>query len=147
MDSTKECISILKDNAPDIKKLFGVKSLCLFGSFSRSEQREDSDVDVFVEMEPKIFIMVRLKRFLEEKLQRQVCETIAYSPCLGFYRYGCSRLFAPEALNLSTPLRIFLPSLLPEQSPFSLCSAYVYYLSLSSYLISLWSWYDFATIL
>lgn len=72
MDTTKECISILKDNAPDIKKLFGVKSLCLFGSFSRNEQRDDSDVDVFVEMEPKIFIMVRLKRFLEEKPGRSV---------------------------------------------------------------------------
>ena len=32
---------------------------------SRGEQREDCDVDVCVEMEPRIYLVVRLQRYLE----------------------------------------------------------------------------------
>jgi len=32
---------------------------------SRGEQREVSDVDVCVEMEPRIYLVVRLQRYLE----------------------------------------------------------------------------------
>ena len=36
---------------------------------SRGEQREDSDVDVCVEMEPRIYLVVRLQRYLEQLLE------------------------------------------------------------------------------
>ena len=52
--------------------LFGVRTLRLFGSVSRGEQHEDSDVDVCVEMEPTLYLVVRLKRFLEQLLQCSV---------------------------------------------------------------------------
>lgn len=52
--------------------MFGIKSLRIFGSVSRNEQKEDSDIDVCVEMEPEIYRMVRLKRFLENLLQCSV---------------------------------------------------------------------------
>jgi predicted nucleotidyltransferase len=42
--------------------------LRLFGSVSRDEQHEGSDVDVCVDMEPQAYLMVRLKRFLEQLL-------------------------------------------------------------------------------
>lgn len=54
------------------KKNFGVKSLRLFGSVSRNEQKEGSDVDICVDMEPKMFLVVRLKRFLENLLECSV---------------------------------------------------------------------------
>lgn len=54
------------------KKDFGVKWLCLFGSVSRNEQKENSDVDICVEMEPKAFLVVRLKRYLENLLESPV---------------------------------------------------------------------------
>lgn len=59
-------------HAEELKKNFGVKSLRLFGSVSRNEQKDGSDVDVCIDMEPKMFLVVRLKRFLEELLQCSV---------------------------------------------------------------------------
>lgn len=54
------------------KKDFGVKWLCLFGSVSRNEQKEYSDVDICVEMEAKAFLVERLKRYLENLLESPV---------------------------------------------------------------------------
>lgn len=54
------------------KKDFGVKWLCLFGSVSRNEQKENSDVDICVEMEAKAFLVERLKRYLENLLESPV---------------------------------------------------------------------------
>lgn len=47
---------------------YDVRSLRLFGSVARNEQKESSDVDVFVEMEPDIFQIIGLKEFLENLL-------------------------------------------------------------------------------
>lgn len=72
MKTTKEYISLIASHAEELKTLFGVKSLCIFGSVSRNEQNDGSDIDVCVDMEPKIYMMVRLKRFLEDLLQCSV---------------------------------------------------------------------------
>lgn len=72
MKTTKEYISLIASHAEELKTLFGVKSLRIFGSVSRNEQNDGSDIDVCVDMEPKIFMMVRLKRFLEDLLQCSV---------------------------------------------------------------------------
>ena len=53
----------------ELRSQFGIRSLRLFGSVSRGEQREDSDVDICVDMEPSLYLLVRLKRFLEQLLQ------------------------------------------------------------------------------
>lgn len=65
-------ISLISSHADELKSMFGIKSLRIFGSVSRNEQKEDSDIDVCVEMEPEIYRMVRLKRFLENLLQCSV---------------------------------------------------------------------------
>lgn len=72
MKTTSECIDLIKAHADELRMLFGVRTLRLFGSVSRGEQREDSDVDVCVEMEPTLYLVVRLKRFLEQLLQCSV---------------------------------------------------------------------------
>lgn len=72
MKSKEYYISQIIDHAEEIRKNFGVKSLRLFGSVSRNEQKEGSDVDICVDMEPKMFLVVRLKRFLEELFQCSV---------------------------------------------------------------------------
>ena len=72
MKTTKEYISLIATHAEELKTLFGVKSLRIFGSVSRNEQNDGSDIDVCVDMEPKIYMMVRLKRFLEDLLQCSV---------------------------------------------------------------------------
>ena len=72
MKSKEYYISLILSHAEELKKNFGVKSLRLFGSVSRNEQKEGSDVDICVDMEPKMFLMVRLKRFLENLLECSV---------------------------------------------------------------------------
>lgn len=66
MKSANECISILTKNTEHLKSQFGVTSLRLFGSISRGEQHEGSDVDVCVDMPPKIYLVSGLKSFLEQ---------------------------------------------------------------------------------
>lgn len=72
MNSKEHYISLIAFHAEELRKNFGVKSLRLFGSVARNEQKEGSDVDICVDMEPKMFLVVRLKRFLEELFQCSV---------------------------------------------------------------------------
>ena len=72
MKTTKEYIELIKSHADELRTMFGIRSLRLFGSVSRGEQHENSDVDVCVEMEPTLYLVVRLKRFLEQLLQCSV---------------------------------------------------------------------------
>ena len=72
MKTTKDYILLISSKAEELKRDFGIKSLRIFGSVSRNEQHEGSDVDVCVDMESKAYMVVRLKRFLEDLLQCSV---------------------------------------------------------------------------
>lgn len=65
---SSQYIEILKENLPRIQNEFGVTALSVFGSMARGDNTEDSDIDIFVEMPPKIFLMSELKDFLESIL-------------------------------------------------------------------------------
>ncbi|WP_089688052.1 nucleotidyltransferase family protein [Billgrantia gudaonensis] len=41
-------LQLLKDHMPALAREYGVTSLALFGSLSRDEAREDSDIDILV---------------------------------------------------------------------------------------------------
>jgi len=41
-------ISSIKAEMPYLEKHFGVEEIALFGSYSRGEQTENSDIDIFV---------------------------------------------------------------------------------------------------
>lgn len=85
----QDIITSLVENRERIK-MFGVKTLGLFGSFVRDHQRAESDIDLLVEFEPnqKNFEhFMALSFFLEDLLQRRV-ELItpeALSPYIGPY--------------------------------------------------------------
>ena len=68
----KEIIYILKQNINQIRQEFEVRSLCVFGSVARGENGPDSDVDIFVDMPARIFLVSRLKQFLEDILHKSV---------------------------------------------------------------------------
>ena len=65
---SSQYIEILKANLPRIQNEFGVTALSVFGSMARGDNTDDSDIDIFVEMPPKIFLMSGLKDFLESIL-------------------------------------------------------------------------------
>ena len=68
MKTKSEYIQLLRSCANILQERFGVHSLRLFGSVARDEQKETSDVDICVEMEPKLYLLVELGLFLEELL-------------------------------------------------------------------------------
>ncbi|MEJ5376500.1 MAG: nucleotidyltransferase family protein [bacterium] len=54
MKNVDEIIELLKAAKPDLARRFGVRRLAVFGSYARGDQREDSDVDILVEVDPSI---------------------------------------------------------------------------------------------
>ena len=85
----EDIFKILDENRTRLRAV-GVKRLGLFGSFVRSEQKVDSDVDMLVEFEPeqKTFDhFMELSFLLEDLLGRRV-ELVtpeALSPHIGPY--------------------------------------------------------------
>ena len=72
MRTKAEYITLIKSHSEELKNIFGIKSLRLFGSVARDEQHEGSDIDICVDMQPQAFLVVRLKKFLEELFQCSV---------------------------------------------------------------------------
>lgn len=72
MCDSNECIIKLRENLPYIQKEYEVTGLCIFGSVARGDNRPDSDVDILVDMPPKIFLMSALKDYLEQLLHSSV---------------------------------------------------------------------------
>jgi predicted nucleotidyltransferase len=71
---TKEfIIQSLREDLPYMKDTFGVKSIGLFGSYSKSTNNFNSDLDFFVEVnEPLVSNYFGLWRFLEKKFDRKI---------------------------------------------------------------------------
>jgi len=60
---------VLAKHKEELRKLFGVKEIRIFGSYTREEQTELSDVDILVEFEGEIgWEIVDLKDYLEKLL-------------------------------------------------------------------------------
>ena len=68
MKTKSEYINIIKGHAEELHNRFGITSMLLFGSVARDEQRDDSDVDLFVTMPPKFYNHVAAALYLEELL-------------------------------------------------------------------------------
>jgi len=54
MRTTQEILRLLDQAKPELVPSFGVRRLAVFGSYARGEQREESDVDILVEVDPSI---------------------------------------------------------------------------------------------
>ena len=68
MTDREECIDKLKTTKAYLSEKYGVRSLMLFGSLARGDQKEGSDVDVCVEMTPNLFKQAGVKVYLEDLL-------------------------------------------------------------------------------
>ena len=65
MKTREEYIALITSHAEELQNTFGITSLRLFGSVARNQHHDGSDVDIYVEMPPKFFLIVRLKAYLE----------------------------------------------------------------------------------
>ena len=73
MSSTQEILAMLRDQHQLLKVSYPIRRLALFGSWARGDAREDSDVDVLVDVDPSIGLrFVDLGEQLERALGRRV---------------------------------------------------------------------------
>ena len=45
-------LNYLKSNKERLKKEYEIEQIAIFGSYARNEANENSDIDIFVKMEP-----------------------------------------------------------------------------------------------
>lgn len=80
-------LPILRRHLPALAKSYQVKSLGLFGSHVRDQQRVDSDLDILVEFyqPPGLFKFVRLENYLSDLLGVRVDLVMkdALKPAIG----------------------------------------------------------------
>ena len=69
-----EVLSRLQALLPSLAPRYGVRSLGVFGSFARNEQREGSDLDILVSFDdpPSLLRFVELEDLLSQSLGRPV---------------------------------------------------------------------------
>jgi len=60
-------IQVLREHREELKKIYKVKHLRIFGSFAEGRQTEKSDLDLMISFEkvPTLFEFVDLKEYLE----------------------------------------------------------------------------------
>jgi predicted nucleotidyltransferase len=70
----KEIEDKIKCSKPILKEKFKVKDIGIFGSYTRGEQTENSDLDVLVEFRERVgfFKFLELEEYLEELLDLKV---------------------------------------------------------------------------
>ena len=80
-------ISVLRKHLPELQERYGVRSLGIFGSFVRGEQRKRSDLDVLVEFDraPTLFGFIDLRDYLTDLLGVKVDLVMksALKPAIG----------------------------------------------------------------
>jgi len=72
---TKEYIlNFLKSHKSELKEKYGVQKIGLFGSYARDEQREDSDIDIAIELESSNTFrsFFSLLHFLEDTFHKKI---------------------------------------------------------------------------
>jgi hypothetical protein len=70
-----EVIDFLKTNKAELRGKYGVQEIALFGSYAKQSAREDSDIDIAVELDEEKKTLTNffgLKRYLEERLGKRV---------------------------------------------------------------------------
>ena len=69
-----ELLSKLANVKDELRQQFGIEEIALFGSYSRNEAKDDSDVDIAVisMKEKDYFTLIDAMKYLEKKLHKKV---------------------------------------------------------------------------
>ena len=68
----KEILQFFQEHKEEIMNRFQAKIIGLFGSVARGEETFESDIDLWVEIPPKLELIFALEDFLEKTLHQKV---------------------------------------------------------------------------
>jgi len=70
MKNLEEIKEIIKNHKKELKEEYKVKSIAIFGSYVRGEQKEESDLDILVEFEEPVSLLhiVSVENYLSDIL-------------------------------------------------------------------------------
>ena len=67
-----DVLNYLNKHFQEFQTKYNVEKIGLFGSYARDEATKDSDIDIFVQMHPKLLDMIAIKQLIEEDLHQKV---------------------------------------------------------------------------
>ena len=67
-----DVLNYLSKHFQEFHNKYNVEKIGLFGSYARDEATQDSDIDIFVQMHPKLLDMIAIKQLIEEDLHQKV---------------------------------------------------------------------------
>jgi len=73
--SKEQILNIIKREKPYLARQYQITDIGIFGSVSRGEEKNNSDIDILVDFKeeiPSLFGLIRLKHYLEDKFGKKV---------------------------------------------------------------------------
>ncbi len=67
-----DILNYLKEHYKEFNNTYNVQKIGIFGSYAKDEATKDSDIDIFVQMDPKLLNMVAIKQLIENDLHKKV---------------------------------------------------------------------------
>ncbi len=68
----EDILNYLTQHKKEFQEKYNIEKIGLFGSYARGEAHEQSDIDIFVKMPPKMFKLIALKQRIEDDLKKSV---------------------------------------------------------------------------
>ncbi|HIP46666.1 MAG TPA: nucleotidyltransferase [Campylobacterales bacterium] len=65
-------LNYLSEHKQEFENRYEIEKIGLFGSYARGDEREESDIDIFVKMKHDLLDMVGLKLQIEENLSKKL---------------------------------------------------------------------------
>ena len=74
MDTVEQVIEALQMAKAELANRFKVQEIGIFGSMARGEQRQESDIDIVVDLDKDadLLDLIGLSQYLEERLRQKV---------------------------------------------------------------------------
>jgi uncharacterized protein len=68
--SLEQVLEVLRQQIPVLTERYGIESLEVFGSYVRSEQKKDSDLDILVTFkeDPSLLTYIAMENYLSDRL-------------------------------------------------------------------------------